>query len=58
MDREDLMTRMPSAVGLSHRQIWVMFRDIYLAKGLREDELRRIHDHWVAVSAQVTGGTR
>lgn len=42
---------MPSSVGLTYGQIWQNFRQHH--SGLSESELRRIHNKWVQISAEV-----
>lgn len=40
--------------GLSHKQIWAKFQQVYLNQGYTEHDLRRIHLHWLDASTAAT----
>ena len=48
------MNRLPVCVGLTHKQIWAQYKDLYPEVG--PGELRRIHLHWVNAYAAVAPG--
>lgn len=44
---------LPSAVGKTYGEIWQMFRDEHVRNGLKEVELRAIHQRWINIAASV-----